>query len=73
MTNGKSAVDSKCPAEYYKALLDDKELLNFLCEMMNEAWESGSFLQGDIASGPPSNLTVPITKLAAKNGWRISF
>jgi hypothetical protein len=36
MTNGKSAGESKCPAEYYKVLLGDKELLKFLCEMMNE-------------------------------------
>jgi hypothetical protein len=72
-TNGKPAGDIKCPAKYYKALLDDKELLNFLCEMMNEYWESGSFPQGDIASSPPPNLTVSTMKLAAKSGWRISF
>jgi hypothetical protein len=72
-TNGESAVDSKCPVEYYKALRDDKELLNFLCEMMNEYWESGSFPQGDIASGPPPYLTVLTIKLAAKNGWRHRF
>jgi hypothetical protein len=41
--------------------------------MMNEYWESCSVPQGDIASGPLPNLTVPTTKLAAKNGWRISF
>jgi hypothetical protein len=39
---------------------------------MNEYWESGSFLQGDIASGPPPNLAVPTINLAANNGWRIS-
>jgi hypothetical protein len=44
MTNGKSEGDSKCPAEFYKAHQDDKELIKFLCEMMNEYWESGSFL-----------------------------
>jgi hypothetical protein len=73
MTYGKSAGDSKCPAEYCKAFVDDKELLKFLCEMMNEYWESGSFPQGGIASCPPPNLTVPTMNLAAKNGWRISF
>jgi hypothetical protein len=36
--------------------------------MMNEFWKSGSFPQGDIASGPPPNLSVPTMKLAAKNG-----
>jgi hypothetical protein len=50
MTNGKSAGNSKCPADYYKALLDDKELLNFLCEMMYEYWESGIYPQGDKSS-----------------------
>jgi hypothetical protein len=41
--------------------------------MMNEYSESGSFPQGDMASGPPPNQTVPTIKLAAKNGRRISF
>jgi hypothetical protein len=73
MANGKSAGYSKCPAEYYKVLLGDKELLKFLCEVIIIYWESYNFPQGDIASGPPPNLTVPTMKLAAKNGWRISF
>jgi hypothetical protein len=37
------------------------------------SWKSGSFTQGDIASGPLPNLSVPTIKLAATNGWRISF
>jgi hypothetical protein len=73
MANGKSTRDSTCPAEYCKAPLEDLVLLLFLCEMMNEYWESGSFPQGDIAIGPPLNLAAPTTKLAVKNGWRISF
>jgi hypothetical protein len=36
MANVESAGDSKCPAEYYKALVDGKELLKFLYEMLNE-------------------------------------
>jgi hypothetical protein len=41
--------------------------------MMDEYWESGSFPQGDIASGPPSNLALLTIKLAAKRSWRRSF
>jgi hypothetical protein len=66
MANEKSAGDNKCPAEYYKALLDYGDLLTFFCEMMDEYCESGSFPQGDIASGPPPNLT------ALANGYRMA-
>jgi hypothetical protein len=41
--------------------------------MMNLYWESGSFPQGDIASGPQPKLAALTMKLAAKNSWRISF
>ena len=73
MANGKSAGDSKCPAEYFKALLEDPELLSFLCDVMNAYWESGSFPQDNIASGPPPDLAAPTMKLAVKNAWRIAF
>jgi hypothetical protein len=56
-------------AEYYKALLEDRELPYCLGEVMNEYWESSSASQGDIASGSPPYLAAPAMKLVAKNCW----
>ena len=73
MSNGKSAGDAHCPAEYFKALEEDGATKGYLREVVNVYWKSGSFPSDDIPSGPPPDLAEPTMALAVKNGWRIVF
>ena len=74
LSNGKSAGDAQCPAEYFKALVEDVATMDFVRDVLNLYWKSGSFPKGDIPEGPPPpDLSEPTMKLAMKNGWRILF
>ena len=66
MSNGKSAGDAHCPAEYFKALEKDGAMKGYLREVVGVYWKSGSFSRHDI-------LAEPAMALAVKNGWRIVF
>ena len=73
MANNKSAGATLCPAEYYKALASDSSAKNFLCEVVNGFWKSGSFPQGDIPLGPPPDISTPTMALAVEHGWKIEY
>jgi hypothetical protein len=53
LSNWKSGADTKCPAEYYKAMEYDEETREYIRAIVHEVWSSGSYLQPAEPAPPP--------------------
>ena len=57
--DSKSGAEAKCPAEYFKAIIDDPEGYLLLREIINEYWTSGSYPDPNDIPIPPQNFDDP--------------
>ena len=73
MKGGKSGGDARLPAEFWKALSEDRELRVYLKEVMCAYWESGSFPESTTIPDSTPDLAEAIVKLARAKNWRVSW
>jgi hypothetical protein len=77
--NNKSGGDGKCPAEYFKALHTDPEASQYIKDIIDFYWKSGSWPGGYVPPyerPPPTELPPDPLKaidFLTANDWRISF
>ena len=71
LSNGKSGGEAKIPVEYYKAIMDDKDLQALLHNHFVDYWKSGSFINPDVSEYKPPRK--PTVELAIEENWKVQF